>query len=130
MVAAWGESTDAVTLDEARRIKIFLDLSLAILRGILVDDIITKGFGSIDHLEFKDWLRKHNASAESADAAVIDSIYDGNFSFVGGDRTKPNLAAGVALHCYLRIFLDYKGAFLYKMNAGMGDVVSPRCISR
>jgi len=123
MVAAWGESTDAVTLDEARRIKIFLDLSLAILRGILVDDIITKGFGSIDHLEFKDWLRKHNASAESADAAVIDSIYDGNFSFVGGDRTKPNLAAGVALHCYLRIFLDYKGAFLYKMNAGMGDVV-------
>ena len=23
----------------------------------------------------------------------------------------------------MRIFLDYKGAFLYKMQAGMGDVV-------
>ena len=123
MVAAWGATTDAVNLDEARRTRIFLDLSLAILHGILVDDIITKGFGSIDHLEFKDWLRKHNASPESAHSAVIDSIYDGNFSFVGGDRTKPNLAAGVALHCYMRIFLDYKGAFLYKMQAGMGDVV-------
>ena len=123
MVAAWGATTDAVNLDEARRTRIFLDLSLAILRGILVDDIIAKGFGSIDHLEFKEWLRKHNASPESADSAVIDSIYDGNFSFVGGDRTKPNLAAGVALHCYMRIFLDYKGAFLYKMQAGMGDVV-------
>ena len=123
MVAAWGATTDAVNLDEARHTRIFLDLSLAILHGILVDDIIAKGFGSIDHLEFKDWLRKHNASAESADSAVIHSIYDGNFSFVGGDRTKPNLAAGVALHCYMRIFLDYKGAFLYKMQAGMGDVV-------
>jgi uncharacterized protein with NAD-binding domain and iron-sulfur cluster len=123
MVAAWGGGTDALDPDEPRRIRIFFDLSLAILRGILVDDIIAKGFGSIDHLEFRDWLRKHNASEESANAAIIESIYDGNFSFVGGDRTKPNLAAGVALHCYLRIFLDYKGAFLYKMQAGMGDVV-------
>ena len=29
----------------------------------------------------------------------------------------------MALHCFLRIFLDYKGALLYKMQAGMGDVV-------
>jgi uncharacterized protein with NAD-binding domain and iron-sulfur cluster len=123
MVAAWATSTDALDPDEPRRIRIFLDLSLAILRGILVDDVIDKGFGSIDHLEFKDWLRRHHATPESVDSAIIDSIYDGNFSFVGGDRAKPNFAAGVALHCYLRIFLDYKGAFLYKMQAGMGDVV-------
>ena len=32
----------------ARRMRIFFDLSLAILRGILVDDIIAKGFDSID----------------------------------------------------------------------------------
>jgi uncharacterized protein with NAD-binding domain and iron-sulfur cluster len=123
MIAAWGDGSDTLDPEEPRRIRIFFDLSLAILRGILVDNIIKEGFGSIDHLEFKDWLRRHNASPESVDAAVIDSIYDGNFSFVGGDRTKPNLAAGVALHCYLRIFLDYKGGFLYKMQAGMGDVV-------
>ncbi len=123
MIAAWGDSSDTLDPDEPRRIRIFFNLSLAILRGILVDNIISKGFGSIDHLEFKDWLRRHNASPESVNAPIIDSIYDGNFSFLGGDRTKPNLAAGVALHCYLRIFLDYKGGFLYKMQAGMGDVV-------
>ena len=94
IVAAWGATTDAVNLDEARRMRIFLDLSLAILRGILVDDIIAKGFDSIDHLEFKDWLRQHNARPESADSAIINSIYDGNFSFAGGDRTKPNFRGG------------------------------------
>ena len=107
----------------ARRLRIFFDLSLAVLRGIIVDDIIANGFDSIDHLEFKDWLRRHNARPESVDSAIVDAIYGGNFSFTGGDPTRPNFAAGVALHCFLRIFLDYKGALLYKMQAGMGDVV-------
>ena len=123
MVAAWGASTGVVDLDETRRTRIFLDLSLAILRGILVDDIIAKGFGSIDHLEFKDWLRKHNASADSADSAIIDSIYDGNFSFVGGDCTKPNLAAGVALHCYTEDFSRLQGSVPLQDAGGHGDVV-------
>jgi len=123
MVAAWAAAGDVSDPDDARRLRIFFDLSLAVLRGIIVDDIIANGFDSIDHLEFKDWLRRHNARSESVDSAIVDSIYDGNFSFTGGDPSKPNFAAGVALHCFLRIFLDYKGALLYKMQAGMGDVV-------
>lgn len=123
IVIAWAATADVSDADDARRLRIFFDLSLAVLRGIIVDDIIANGFDSIDHLEFKDWLRRHNARPESVDSAIVDSIYDGNFSFTGGDRTRPNFAAGVALHCFLRIFLDYKGALLYKMQAGMGDVV-------
>jgi uncharacterized protein with NAD-binding domain and iron-sulfur cluster len=121
LVTAWAN--DVSDPDEARRLKIFFDLSFAILRGILVDHIIARGFDSIDHLEFKDWLLQHNARPESVNSPIITAIYDGNFCFTGGDRTRPNFAAGVALQCYLRIFLDYKGALLYKMQAGMGDVV-------
>jgi hypothetical protein len=120
IVGAWASATDISDPDDARRLRIFFDLSLAVLRGILVDNIIANGFDSIDHLEFKDWLRRHNARAESVDSAIVDSIYDGNFSFTGGDPSKPNFAAGVALHCFLRIFLDYKGALLYKMQARHG----------
>ena len=123
IVIAWATTADVSDPDDGRRLKIFFDLSLAILRGIIVDDIIANGFDSIDHLEFKDWLRRHNARPESVDSAIVDAIYVGNFSFSGGDRSKPNFAAGVALHCFLRIFLDYKGALLYRMQAGMGDVV-------
>ena len=123
IVIAWATTADVSDPDDGRRLKIFFDLSLAILRGIIVDDIIANGFDSIDHLEFKDWLRRHNARSESVDSAIVNAIYDGNFSFSGGDRSKPNFAAGVALHCFLRIFLDYKGALLYRMQAGMGDVV-------
>jgi uncharacterized protein with NAD-binding domain and iron-sulfur cluster len=123
IVIAWAATADVSDPDDARRLRIFFDLSLAVLRGIIVDDIIANGFDSIDHLEFKDWLRRHQARPESVDSAIVDSIYDGNFSFTGGDPNRPNFAAGVALHCFLRIFLDYKGALLYKMQAGMGDVV-------
>jgi uncharacterized protein with NAD-binding domain and iron-sulfur cluster len=123
IVIAWAAAGEVSDRDDGRRLRIFFDLSLSVLRGILVDDIIANGFESIDHLEFKDWLRRHNARPESVDSAIVDSIYDGNFSFTGGDPTRPNFAAGVALHCFLRIFLDYKGALLYKMQAGMGDVV-------
>ncbi len=123
IVIAWAATADVSDPDDARRLRIFFDLSLAVLRGIIVDDIIANGFDSIDHLEFKEWLSRHNARPESVDSAIVDSIYRGNFSFTGGDLNRPNFAAGVALHCFLRIFLDYKGALLYKMQAGMGDVV-------
>ena len=123
VVIAWATAVDVSDVDDARRLLIFFDLSLAVLRGILVDDVIANGFESIDDMEFKDWLRKHKAREESINSALVESIYDGNFSYTKGDRARPNFAAGVALHCYLRIFLDYKGAFLYKMQAGMGDVV-------
>lgn len=73
MVAAWGATTDAVNLDEARRTRIFLDLSLAILRGILVDDIIAKGFGSIDHLE-SHWAKPWKDS--DAKTLVVGIHYD------------------------------------------------------
>ena len=122
-IAKWASAAALADPDEARRLTIFFDLGLSVIRGIVVDDIMDKGFDSIDHLEFKDWLRMHNAAAESIDSALVDAIYKGNFSFTGGDPNRPNFAAGVALHCFLRIFLAYKGALMYKMQAGMGDVV-------
>jgi len=45
------------------------------------------------------------------------------FGFEDGDPERPNVAAGKAIEAYFRIAFCYKGAFLYKMRAGMGDVV-------
>ena len=40
-----------------------------------------------------------------------------------GDADRPAVAAGVALRGTLRFFFCYRGAPLWKMRAGMGDVV-------
>ena len=45
------------------------------------------------------------------------------FSFVFGDPTKPNIAAGVAIRAMFRMTFTYKGAVLWKMQAGMGETV-------
>ena len=45
------------------------------------------------------------------------------FGYMDGDVRKPNMAAGTAVHDLLRIFFTYRGAFAWKMQAGMGDTV-------
>jgi uncharacterized protein with NAD-binding domain and iron-sulfur cluster len=45
------------------------------------------------------------------------------FGYVEGDKRRPDLAAGKALQAMIRIVLEYKGAVLWKMQAGMGDTV-------
>ena len=37
--------------------------------------------------------------------------------------TRPRLAAGEALRGAMRMFFTYRGAFFWRMSAGMGDVV-------
>ena len=50
LVMAWADGAQVSNPDDGRRLQIFFDLSLAVLRGIIVDDIVAKGFESIDHL--------------------------------------------------------------------------------
>ena len=45
------------------------------------------------------------------------------FAYEDGDVTRPRIAAGQALRGALRVFFTYRGAFFWKMHAGMGDVV-------
>jgi uncharacterized protein with NAD-binding domain and iron-sulfur cluster len=71
MVIEWAKIADTSDDDDARHLMIFFDLALAILRGIIVDEVMTKGFESIDHVEFRDWLRMHNARPETIDSALI-----------------------------------------------------------
>jgi uncharacterized protein with NAD-binding domain and iron-sulfur cluster len=51
------------------------------------------------------------------------ALYDLGFSYEGGDASRPRLAAGQALRGMVRTFFTYRGAFFWKMQAGMGDVV-------
>ena len=45
------------------------------------------------------------------------------FAYEHGDATRPRISAGVALRCMVRSFFTYRGAFFWRMQAGMGDIV-------
>lgn len=111
--------------DELRRVYEIVDLVLAILRGSIRFGLAThpEGFDAINDYDWREWLRLNGASEHSVNSAFLHSLYDLAFAYEDGDKTRPRAAAGEALRCAVRAFLTYRGAFFWKMQAGMGDVV-------
>ncbi|MGI9437460.1 MAG: NAD(P)-binding protein [Geminicoccaceae bacterium] len=110
---------------ELRRIWEIVDIVLAILRGCIVDGVITdpRGFEVIDDYDWCDWLKRHGASEASVKSAFMRGSYDLLFAFEDGDVERPRMAAGQALRGAFRMFFTYRGALFWKMRAGMGDIV-------
>jgi uncharacterized protein with NAD-binding domain and iron-sulfur cluster len=111
--------------DSARRLLYLIELLLAIVRGAIKDGLLTHtaGFSAIDDQELMEWLKLHGASEEAATCAFVRSLYDALFAYSGGDPARPSISAGQAVRVALRMFMGYKGALMWKMQAGMGDVV-------
>jgi uncharacterized protein with NAD-binding domain and iron-sulfur cluster len=110
--------------DDVRRFAIMLDLVATVLTGMIADDVFAEGFGKLNREDLWAWLRRHGAEPLTlANAAVIKALYDLVFAYRDGDKRRPDLAAGKALQAMIRIAFEYKGAVLWKMQAGMGDTV-------
>ncbi|HXU04763.1 MAG TPA: NAD(P)-binding protein [Polyangia bacterium] len=111
--------------DEVRRLWEMVDMTLAVVRGMVRDGLLTdpRGFDAINDLDCREWLMKHGASARSVNGAFVRALYDLAFAYEDGDVARPRIAAGQALRGAVRAFFTYRGAFFWKMQAGMGDVV-------
>ncbi len=111
--------------DSVRRAWYVVDLMVAIVRGLIEDDVIGAGsFDVVNGVDFRDWLMSHGARRESVDCALIRTvIYDLAFAYRGGDPQKPAAEAGTALRGLMRTFFTYHGALMWKMNSGMGDTI-------
>jgi uncharacterized protein with NAD-binding domain and iron-sulfur cluster len=111
--------------DELRRLWEVIDLTLAVITGIVRFGLVTdpRGFDAIDDYELRDWLRLNGASDRALDSAILRGIYDLAFAYQDGDPQRPRQAAGLALRGTLRMFLTYRGSFFWRMQAAMGDVV-------
>jgi uncharacterized protein with NAD-binding domain and iron-sulfur cluster len=111
--------------DVQRRRWILIDLATTHLRGVL-EDVLLQGKDSlseIDHKDFRQWLADHGAEPESINSAPVRNTYEIVFGYRGGDEAQPSFAAGTAVRFLLRWVGTYRGGFIYKMQAGMGDVV-------
>lgn len=109
---------------EIRRLFIMADLGLTVLIGMVKDKVFSQGFDAINHYDFKQWLTVHGANVEySVNSAPVRGFYDLVFAYEDGDISKPNVEAGTLLRCMMQIALNYKGAIMWKMQAGMGDAI-------
>src|SRR5439155_2320409 len=88
--------------------------------GIVTDP---RGFDAIDEYDCREWLLLNGASERSADSGFVRALYDLGFSYEDGDPARPRVAAGQAVRGVVRAFFTYRGAFFWKMQAGMGEVV-------
>jgi uncharacterized protein with NAD-binding domain and iron-sulfur cluster len=102
-----------------------VDLFLATVRGSIKHELVLhpRGFDAIDEYDCREWLRLHGASERSINSPFVRALYDLAFAYEGGDARRPRIAAGAALRGSLRAFFTYRGAFFWKMNGGMGDIV-------
>jgi uncharacterized protein with NAD-binding domain and iron-sulfur cluster len=117
---------------ENPRVKLFattLDAFVAMANGIARDDLLERGFDSVDGEEWATWLRRHGAhevtlgTTPEDRAPVLRAVYDLAFGYPEGRIELANVAAGTATNDLLRLMFTYRGSLFYKMRAGMGDIV-------
>ena len=100
-----------------------LELVAASLAGVVADDVLWRGFGALDGEDLRAWLRRHGASEETlVRSPVLRGLYDLTFAYRHGDKQQPSLAAGRGLQSLL-LMINYEGSFMWRMRAGMGEVV-------
>jgi uncharacterized protein with NAD-binding domain and iron-sulfur cluster len=102
-----------------------IDLVLAFQRGVLRFDLITdpRGFDCLNDYDTREWLRLNGASEAAVNSGLMRGLYDLAMAYEDGDPERPRMAAGLGLRACLRMFFTYRGALMWKMQAGMGDVV-------
>jgi len=109
--------------DRVRLWRGVLELVAASLAGIVSDDVLWRGFDALDEEDLRDWLGRHGAGeATLAQSPVLRGLYDLTFAYRQGDKRQPSLAAGKGLQSLL-MMINYEGSFMWRMRAGMGDVV-------
>lgn len=117
-----------------RHFWLFANAIYAVLNGFFVNRVFRNGLRSQNGVDFRDWLARYaiDDGGYMVNSDWMRGIYDGLFAYVDGDNRTPDGApfppkakceAGVALLCGLRQYATYKGAAVWRMQAGMGDVV-------
>jgi uncharacterized protein with NAD-binding domain and iron-sulfur cluster len=131
----WNRHRRAVDADVTQRERwILLHFMFAVFAGMVGDRVLLDGFKAINGQDFRDWMAKYalDDGGLMLNSAFMVGLYDGMFAYEDGDNSKPagaawpphaRMEAGEALKCCLRQALTYRGAGIWKMQAGMGDTV-------
>jgi uncharacterized protein with NAD-binding domain and iron-sulfur cluster len=125
MGRAFAAIRDRLDDSGTRRLWITLHFALANLRGLIEDRALERGFDALDDEDYLQWLARFSVDDGGlmSRSPLARFLYDAEFAYLDGDLSRPDLAAGASLRTLLRMAFTWKGALLWKMRAGMGDVV-------
>ena len=124
-VDAVREALDYERRPDHRRSWQLLSMMVAVIRGILADNLVTdpRGFRTIDDEDYGAWLLRHGAHPDVLNFALVRGLYDLVFAYEDADPQRPSFGAGQAVFLTALALFQYKGAIFWKMTAGMGDIV-------
>ena len=105
--------------NDLRHDAILVQLGLAIIHGILNDDVFIYGFDHIDSIEWSEWLKRNGCTDNlGLSSALVRACYDYVFGY---KDQKPRVGAGTGTRALLRFLLNYKGSILYTLRTTMGE---------
>jgi uncharacterized protein with NAD-binding domain and iron-sulfur cluster len=125
-------STNAEHTEGMRRLGVLFDTAIPLLRGIIQDQVVEKGYDQLDDEDFLEWLARHGS--REPNNAITKYFYDACLAYrqgrneyhpdvPGPQRMGLNMGAGAVLYGLLRLVGSYKGALMFVMRAGMGDTI-------
>jgi len=102
-----------------------IDMAMTAMSGVIRFGLFSdpRGFDAINDYDFREWMTINGASESTMNSPLVRSSYDLAMAYEGGDYQRARHAAGVALRGSLRFLFTYRGSIVWKMRAGMGDVV-------
>ncbi len=119
-----GHASVASAVDSIRRFWELFDLGQAVVRGALLDGVVTANdWDVINDQDWRSWLGRFVLDRSTLKSAAVEANYDLFFSYPRGNTDLGSLEAGTASRAALWILLTYQGSIMWRMNAGMGDVI-------
>ena len=100
-----------------------IDTTATIIIGFMEDNLIERGLYTINHLDLRQWLKKHGASETTINSRFVLAHYDELISYFNGDMQKPDMEAGTALQVYLPHFFCCEDITVWHHEAGLGDAM-------
>lgn len=99
------------------------ELYLTVAKGVIVDEIFTKGIDTVDGETFMQWCRRHGMSETALSSSPVQMPAQMCFQFPSGDTTEaPNFSAAGFLWFVLRQLLAC-GQATYWFHRGTADTV-------
>lgn len=110
---------------ELRRLWILFNFGFANVMGIIECKVYALGFDSINGTDYAKWMGKYafDDGGLLLSSPMVSGQYDGVFAYPNGEVARGSLEAGIGLRVNIRAFFTYRGAVMWKMQAGMGDTV-------
>ena len=118
--------SDISTTEENNSIRELLsaaDTASTVIKGILDDNLLENGYDAINHLDLREWLKKHGANSKTLDSGFVKFHYDMFFSYRNGNIDEPDSEAGTLLKFALKFYFCYDDISYFHGAGGDGDVI-------